>query len=811
MRGLMEDLRCARRGLLRRPWLTLAAFLTLALGIGANTVIFSVVEAVLLHPLPFRDADRIVYPMLSHVQGGTTYRLSPDARMIRAWQARAASFEQIEAYMPYEHRLEDDHEKVRAAWISADMFPFLGVEPVLGRAFTAEEADSGARVAVLSDALWRGRFGADPGVLGQEIRVDGVPHTILGVLPPQARSIEPRVKIRIWLPLKSALLDSEKNLPDVRAVGRLRLGADVGAARAELDAAIAGLPSTEGRKALLLKPSDQLGTLPTMVLIIQVAVGCVLLIACTNVAHLALAQGESRAREMTMRAVLGAGRLRLLRQLLVESLALGLAGGVLGLLIAMWGLDALVALLPRSLSHLDRLAIHDEALLFTLAVSLVTGVLFGLVPALRASTPSLESALRRGTGHGRRRTWSRRGLVALEVGLTVALLAGAGSMINTFVRWQNIGFGFDPDGLTILWIGLDEERFSEPAEQVQLAEQLVERLQRPLAGREGDPQRPLGVRGDIHAGLALTNGMPFLLADPTFGVPEVEGRPDSEGEPALYPIVTALPGYFQTLRIPLLEGRTFGEQDRAGSGPVVILNETMARRYWGDESPVGSRMRLQPQEPWLRVVGVVADVRQLGPTLEAAQPLVYRPFRQRPSPSFEIAVRSSLAPGPLRTELQALLGDPGSPWKLYKVDTIEERVRPLIEDSRFYTLLMTLFASIAAVMACVGIYGVIAYSVGQQRREIGIRMAVGARGATVVGQVLGRGLRPVAVGIVCGLGGATALARVLGSQVHEAIRTWDSAIFGSVAILVAVIATTAVWLPARRASRVDPTAVLRQE
>jgi putative ABC transport system permease protein len=794
----LQDIRSAARVLTRQPGLTLAALLTLALGIGGNTAIFSLVESSLINPLRHCDTDGLVYLYHYNPQMGITTTSSPE--FIRACRDHADSFEEIGVYSTSSFNVTGSGEPalITGARVEPRLFSFLGVKPSLGRAFVP--GDEERWVAVLSHQLWRSRFGGDAGAIGQRLIIDDEPHEIVGVLP-AGFDLDAYGDIRFWLPGRPlAPVAGTQPSDPLHSIARLAPGVSPEAAQAELDLVGESLQSDQaaGLEWVPRLETPQQGLDPRLrraLLLLQVAVGFVLLIACANIANLLLAQGEGRAREMAMRSALGASRGRLARQILTESLALGVLGGALGLGLACWAMEAIPTLLPEDLGHI---ALNWYHLGFTLVVALLSGLVFGLVPALRSSTPDLISNLKHSaptTASVRQRVAFRHLLVVAEVALALMLLVGAGLLARSFIGLQSLDPGFEPRGLLTLRIELPEERYPEASAQVTFFEQLLERARSRLGERVESIALASGVAADFGA---------------IGGRPEPEGRVlDAEEPRQLLIAVSATPGYFRTVGIPLHEGRGFGDQDSEGSEPVVIINHTLARRYFSGESPVGRRIRFT--DTWYRVIGVAGDSRLPSLAVQGVGELqVYFPFRRNPSPEMTIAVRTTADHGPVVDALKACLWDLDSSVPVTRVATADTLVADSLSKQRFNALLMALFAAIAAVLTTVGIYGVVAYSVSTRTREIGIRLALGATRAEVLRQAVKRGMTVVVLGLVLGLVGALSLARILVGLVHD-VSVTDPATFISVSLLVAVIALLATWLPARRAAHLDPVIALRHE
>jgi len=801
--SVLDDLRSAARAMARRPGVTIAALLTLAIGIGANTTIFSVIEGVLIRPLPYRDAGRLVYLFRHNAELGVT--TTPSRELVRACRELTTSLEQIETYSTDSLSLIGDAEPdlLTGARVSAGFFSFLGVKPFAGRLFhQGEDAEGRHRVAVLSHGLWRSRYGGDPAAVGQPLSIDGEPYTIIGVLPPRFR-LDAYSKIALWIPDArgtAAVSGAPEEPSPLHTIARLAPGVSVAAAQAEVEAISRSMPAPDETgiewSGLLETPRDRLDPdLRTGIVMLQLAVSFVLLIACVNVAHLMLAQGEARRRELAVRAALGASRTRLVRQLLTESILLGLLAGALGLALAVWGVGAIPSLYPGDLGSVRLSWVH---LGFTVVVAMVTGLLFGLLPARRGSRPDLRSVLQRNlSGAGGRVRWLgfRQLLVTTEVALALVLLIGAGLLIRSFVGLSRLDPGFRTENLLTLCLELPETRYATGSEQVGFYETLLETIR---AGA-----------GDQLVGVTATTGLASGL-DAAVGRPEIEGRPaDPSSPPQFVVIVAAMSDYFRTMGIPLRSGRGFTTGDREATEPVIVINETLAERCLPGESPLGRRIRFNEQ--WYRIVGVVADMRL--PDLVASgvgELQVYFPAHQAPDPRMTLVVRTTGDPGPLAGTLKARLWSIDPQVAVTRVATGDALLASSLASHRFNALLMVLFSAVAALLAVVGVYGVVAHSVSRSTHEIGIRLALGATSGDILGHLIRRSMAAVALGLAAGVAAALALARALAGLLHD-VSARDPATFAVLTVLVATLALVATWIPARRATRLDPLGALRRE
>ncbi|HYN85040.1 MAG TPA: ABC transporter permease [Pyrinomonadaceae bacterium] len=809
MNKLWQDLRYGFRGLMAKPGPTLVAVLTLALGIGANTAIFSVVNSVLLRPLPFRDSERLVRVGGVNLKTGNgPGTLSPPD--FYDWRERTQSFESLAAYDGWSPSLTGagDPERLTAGRVSADFFNVLGVDAQLGRAFVRQEEQRGNhRVVVLSDGLWRRRFNADREIVGRDVTLSGESYTVVGVTPadfelPQLTgvSFEPP---ELWTPFAPDLSQWGRSSRSVdAAIGRLKPGVSLEQAQAELAAVAQELrqqypdENTNAGAGLVSLHEQLVGEVRTSLLAFVAAVGFVLLIACANVANLLLARAAARRKEMAIRTALGASRWRIVRQLLTESLLLSACGAAVGFLLALWAKDLLVALGSDALPHLGRTALDARVLLFTLGVTILTGLVFGLAPALSASRPDLNEALKEGGGKGV--TGGARGrlrglLVVSEVALSLVLLISAGLLVKSFMRLREVDPGFDSRGVLTMNVFLPGARYGEDAQQAAFFDRAVEEL-RARAGVEA---------------VGVTSNLPISGNYDRVGF-YVEDRPAASREdvPDLERYIVN-DDYFRAMSIPLREGRGFGAQDGADAPPVALVNEAAAKKFWPGESAVGRRVRTDPESPWRTVVGVVGDVRHYG--LEtAANMQFYVPYRQVPTQVMTFALRAKDNPAALASSAREAVWAVDKDQPVYNVATMEELVAKSVAQRRFTLLLLGLFACVAVFLASVGIYGVMSYTVAQRTHEIGVRMALGAQPRDVLRLVVGKGLALALAGVGVGLVGALLLTRAIASLLYGVSAT-DVTVFAGVPVLLALVALAATYVPARRATKVDPMVALRYE
>ncbi|HEX8144776.1 MAG TPA: ABC transporter permease [Pyrinomonadaceae bacterium] len=811
MRTVLQDVRYGFRMLAKRPGFTVVAVLALALGIGANTAIFSVVNAVLLRPLSFKEPERLVAVWETNAQAEGEARTRNEVALgnFLDWRAQNRVFEQLGALVYASANLSGvaEPERVQGAVVTTNLFQLLGAQPLMGRAFLPEEEQvTSPRAVIISHGLWQRRFGADPALLGKTLTLNGNQTTVVGIMPPGFQLQFPTsMQVDMWLPLRIDPKDAGRKAHYLYVLGRLKQGVSMAQAQAGMNAIVGQLqeqyPETNAdRGANLVSLHKQLvGNVEPYLYVLFGAVGFVLLIACANVANLLLARVNARHKEVAIRIALGAGRWRLVRQLLTESLMLAAIGGLLGLLVAYWGVDLLVALSPPDVPRLGEIGLHGPVFAWTLLVSLLTGLLFGIAPALQASKPDLNEALKEsggrstgGTGHSRLRNL----LVVSEIALALVLLVGAGLLIRSFMRLQQVSPGFEPKNLLTLNISLPRQKYREEQQANLFFEQLFQRIGA-VPGVEavgGIDPLPLSDSNET-TGILLESQPALAPADR----PEVGSR-------------TITPGYFQTLRIPVLKGRPFTGQDREDAPRTVIINDALARRFWPNEEPIGKRLGFEDDEgkqEWREIVGVVGDVKHERLDAEA-KPEVYLPYSQSPRNFMTLVVRTSSEPagmiGAIRDQVLALDRD----QPVFGIRTMEQRLSKSVAQSRFVMMLLAVFSGLALVLAAVGVYGVMAYSVTQRTHEIGIRMALGAQTGDVLRMVVGQGMTLACVGVAIGLLAAFALRRVMSGLLYGVGAT-DPVTFIGVSLLLAGVAFVACLIPARRAARVDPMVALRYE
>jgi putative ABC transport system permease protein len=810
----IRDVRHALRALRSAPTVTAVAIITLALGIGANTAVFSVVNAVLLRPLPYKDGNRLVWLWSTDPKNPTAQWMSHlDVVDIRA---QSRSLAELAAWYGYEMVLTGNAEpqRVQVVVVFGDLFATLGVPPVLGTTFRAEKGAASERAIVLSHRFWVEKYGADLNIVGRGLTLSGKSYRVLGVMPSGFRFPIQTPPIDMWASLGSEQFadvpQMGRNARLMDVIGRLRDDVAIERAQAELDVVAARLSqqypdSNTGIGLRVVSAAEHVvGRVSRPLLVLFAAVGCVLLIACVNVANLLLARATDRRREIALRSALGAGRARIVGQLVIESLVLASIGGAIGGLIAIWGVDALVALVPGDLPRADEIGVDRFVLVFTVLASLVTGLAFGVAPAWHASKVDLTVALQedgRTLADSARAPRLRGALVVAEIALAVMLLTGATLFVTTFWRLQQPSHGYDPRNVLTFDVTWPWEKYSVEQSGVKFRE-----LQTAL-------QAVPGVRGAA-AGLQLPDrGGPATEA--IFPYLDIEGRPVPSDSRPRTASITSQPGFFRTLGIPLVKGRDFSDRDSLDAPRVAIINESLARTYFGSENPIGRRLKLDlrllfgDETPMREIVGVVADVTHAGLT-RGARTVVYIPFAQRPFNMSYLVVKTDGDPARFVSSIRAAVRSVDKDQPIYDVKTLEERIGMSVGQERFVALLLASFSAVALLLAAIGLYGVLSYSVAQRTHEMGIRLALGAEANDVIGLVVRHGLKLIAVGLVIGIAGAIAVAGLIEGLLFG-VSALDPRMHLVVVIVLAVVAIAACWIPARRAARVDPIVALRYQ
>jgi len=805
MRTLYQDIRYGFRMLVRNPGFASIAIFILALGIGANSAIFSIVNGVLLRPLPFHESDRLVTVYETYFEQGLMHvPVAPPNYL--DWEAQNHVFEDMAAvgFNDYNFSGSGQPERVQGLRVSSSLFSLLRTQPILGRIFTPEEDQYGQhQVVILSHGFWKRRFGADPAIIGKAVSLDDSSYTVVGIMSPHFQFLSPHVDLWVPIAFNPSFELANRGQHSFEVVGRLKPGIVIEDAQAEFGAIAKRLelqfPDSNKGWGIELQPLQERGisNVRPMLLILLGAVGFVLLIVCANVANLLLARANTRQKEFAIRVALGASQLRTIRQLLTESLALAMCGGCLGLLIAYCGIDALISLSPENLPRVEQVQIDKAVLAFVLSVSALTGIIFGLAPALQVSRFDLNEFLKEGR-HGSTGGGScgrlRSLLVVSQVGLSLLLLISAGLMVRSFLRLHQVDPGFRSKRLLTMDLSLPQVKYPETQQRVNFIQGLLQKIEN-LPG----VQSTSAVRGLPLSGQNSIVNLSVVGRHPL---------PPWQFIGARYCQVGI--NYFTTMRIPLIRGRFFTEHDRDKAQPVVIISETMARQFFSNEEPIGQRINIGDGGPNpCEIVGVVGDVKHTGLDTEG-EAQMYLPIYQRCWPYLSLVVGTVGDPRSLvnavRKKVWAL--DKGQP--VHNIRTMEELMSDSVAQRRFSMLLLTLFSGLAVVLAVVGLYGVLSYLVSQRTHEIGIRMALGARRNDVLKLVLKKGLMLIVVGLAIGVAGALALTRVIANQLYGVSPT-DPATFMGVSLFLTVVALLACYIPARRATKVDPMTALRYE
>lgn len=803
--SILRDARYGARSLAKNKGFTAVAVLTLALGIGANAAIFAVIDAVLLRPLPYPESGRLVR-LYAIDAAAETFGVSP-ADFLEGY-SRAESFEHLAAYREtsFNASAQEGAERLSGAVVSPEFFSVMGVNPLRGRAISpAQDAPGGPRVVVLGHSLWQKRFGGDPSVLGQSINLDGEPRTVVGVMP---EGFQFPAGAELWASARYAVPEhplrptqdptARRDSQYFEVIGRLRPGVELERASAEAKAVAGRFKQQYGEEEesvsakVVSLHEDVVGDTRSALLLLVGAVAILLLIACANVANILLARGATRQKEIALRLALGAGRVRLVRQFLTESLLLALVGGGLGVLLALWALAPLKALVPPDMSGGTPLTLDARVLAFTALVSLGSALIFGLFPALNLADQDLNGVLKeggRGAASGARSNRARRVLVVSEIALAAVLLTGAGLLIRSLDRLLDVPAGFNPERVLTGQLTLPQARYPEKAQRAAFVGRVLEQL-------GGSP--------DVESA-AIISRIPMNFGRSTRSV-EIQGKTPTTSD-VTPDYLSTTPGYFRSMSIPLLAGRDFDARDVAGAQRVIIVNEAMVRNFWPGEDPLGKLMKTDDE--WSQVVGVVGNVRQI--SLAMAPPsAVYVPYAQDPWPFMSVVVRAKSSTAGAAPTLLGAVGRVDRDVPLYDVRPMEEVLTTSVSARRWRTLLLSLFAFTALGLACLGIYGVTAYSVTQRTHEIGIRMTLGARKGDVLRLIVAQGLKLAVVGVVAGLLAALALSRLATSMLYG-VEAADPLTLVAVSAILFGVTAAACLIPARRATRVDPLVALKYE
>jgi putative ABC transport system permease protein len=800
METLIQDLRCGFRALLRQPGFTFLVVLTLALGIGANTTIFSVVNATLIEPLPFREPHQLISieetnPKVSPEPLGASFANFKD------WQAQSQVFQSLASSRMQRFILTggDEPAFIVGQSVSSGFFSLLGAEAMIGQTFADDDdRNQDEKLLVLSYEFWQKQFGADPNITGKTITLNDAAYTIIGVMPEGFKFLRPA---DVWTPLQlPAQLRETRGAHFLRVIGRLKEGASIEQARAEMDRLAGQLevqhPVTNTGWRISLTPMQEklVGKFGTRLLLAFAAVGLLLLIACVNVANLLLARAFAQQREVAIRAALGATRWRLMRQMLTENLLIGLMGGATGLLIALWGMPLLLAMSPGDIPRINEVSIDASVLVFTIAISAGTSLLCGLVPAIRISKPDLNLALKQGAspqsvGFKLGQQHLRGMLVVCEIAMALVLLVGAGLLARSLMKLMAVSPGFQPENALTMEISLPSFKYREPSQQMAFFSQLLERASN-VPGVES---------------AALTMVLPLSGNDSQNSFLLENDPANSEARWAGLRLIS--PDYFRAMGIPLLNGRDFNVGDTGSSPEVIIINEAMRRRYWPDQDAIGKRIFFG--ESPSTIVGVAGNVKHLGLDAEE-KPEMYMPFLQSPTSQAILVARAKTDPLSLVAALRGEVSAIDKDQPVERIQTLTEVLSQSVAQPRFSALLLGLFSLLALILAASGIFGVVAYSVSQGRHEIGIRMALGAQRVDVLKLVVKQGTVLILAGVVIGIAASLALTRVLSSLLFEVSAT-DPLTFTLIPLLLAGVAVSACAIPARRATRVDPMVALRYE
>jgi len=801
MQILQQDLRYGARMLIKKPAFTIIAVITLALGIGANTAIFSVVNAVLLRALPYYNPDRLVVLSTITPSGDPDGLSIPEAQDYRN---QMQSLEDLVAFQSQSVNVtgSDRPDRVRGGFVSSNFFNFFNLTPIAGRTFVVGEDQQGApKQAVVNEKMWRERLNGDPNLGAKKLILNGEPYSVIGVVPSSFK--EPLdADVEVWMP--QAYFPGTSGQRDSRSLfvmGHLRQGVNLPQAQAEASTIASQLAQTypkentaRGAKMETFRDLMVRGIRP-MLWLLFAAVGVILLIACANLANLLLARGLARQREIAVRAALGASRWRLIRQLLTETTLISLAGGAGGLLLAHWGLYALLKL-PQNFVNTEDATLDTRVLLFALAVSVLTGWVFGLVPALQLARPELQSFLKegaRGSGEGARWNRIRGAFVVAQVALSLLLLVSAGLLIRSFDKLLRVNVGFKPEQLLSLEYRLPRTKYKEPSAQWNFHRQVVERLQE-IPGVES---------------ASLVRGLPFSGNGGTTSITLPDREPPPKGMEPEVMFNTAMPNYFATIGIPFIKGRLFGNQDQVNTPGVVIINETMSRKFWPNQDPLGKQVKFVADGTTATVVGVVGDAKHYW-LEEESRPQMYGAYSQQPGIFATAVIRTSVAPLSIAETVRQAIWKVDSDQPMWKMRTVEFLVNRSMADRKFLLALMGIFASLALLLTMIGLYGVISYLIHQRTQEIGIRMALGAQAGDILRMVLKQGMLLVLTGVALGLGAAWLLTRLMSRLLYQVSAT-DPLTFATIALLLIAVAVLACYLPARRATKVDPLVALRYE
>jgi putative ABC transport system permease protein len=810
MDALLQDIRYAIRTLVRTPGFAVVAVAALALGIGANTAIFTIVNAALIEPLPFKDPDRLVLVWESSARRPGRSNVVGPANYLR-WRERATVFEDLSGFADTRSVLtgSGEPEEVTTQLVLGGIFPILGVPPAVGRTFTdAELADPAANVTILSYRLWQRRFGGDAGIVGKTIQLNGAPTTVVGVMPPDVQLVTKLSLVGrptdLWVPFPLPASARTPRGRSISVVARLKPGTSIQQAQAQMDTIAAGLSAEfpafdTGWTVRVVAMRDELaGDIRPALLVLAGAVAFVLLIACANVANLLLARGAARQREMAIRTALGAAKFRVMRQLLTESLVLGLVGGIAGLLVAQWSLALLMAISPVDLTTLGHVRMSYPVLAFTAVVSLLTAVICGFAPAFEGSRADVQETLKDGArqvGGGARARRLRQAFVVSEVALAVVLLVGAGLLLRSFASLQAVDTGLNTRNVLTLRVALPGRKYDEPAKTLRFFDDAARRAR--------------AVGGVQSAG--IVSYLPFSGLGAGTGFTIVGEPPPAPGNDLTTDVTVCDVGYLETMRLPLVKGRLFTEREMREKANVVVINEALANRYFAGQNPIGRQLVIYMTSPNVptEIIGIVGNSKFVDLRTEA-KPTSYWPHPQLPYTAMTLTVRTAADPLSFAPVLEREVHAIDKDQPVSDVRTMDQWVARSLAQARFSSLLLTVFALLALLLASIGIYGVMSYAVTQRTSEIGIRLALGAETRNILSLVVGNGLRLAALGLAIGVVLALVLSRTVSSLLFNTAST-DPVTFLGVVLVLAAVALLATYLPARRASHIAPVEALRYQ
>ena len=801
MQVLQQDLRYGIRMLAKKPIFSIIAVITLALGIGANTAIFSVVNAVLLRALPYHNSKQLVVISSTNLSGDRDGLSAPE---VQDYQTQMRSLEDLTGFQSQSVNVTGGErpDRVRGAFVTANFFKVFNLPPLIGRTFVEGEDRQGSeKLAVVNEKMWQERLNSDPNLTAKKLILNGEPYSVIGVVSSSFKQpFDPDVEV--WMPASSYPGNTGKREWRLLfGMGHLRPEASLSQAKAEATAIAGQLAQAypkenAGRGAKLEYLREMLvGDVRPMLWLLFAAVGVILLIACANLANLLLARGLARQKEIAVRSALGASRWRLIRQLLTETTVIGLLGGAGGLLVAYWGLYGLLKL-PQGFVNTNSATLDGRVLFFALAVSVITGWLFGLIPALQLARPDLQTFLKegaRGSGEGSRWNRVRGGFVVAQVALSLVMLVSAGLLLRSFDKLLRVNVGFRPEQLLTLEYRLPRTKYKEPAAQWNFHHQLVEQLQQ-VAGVQS---------------ASLVRGLPFSGNGGTTAIALPDREPPPKGQEPEVMFNTAMPNYFETIGIPLLKGRFFGNEDQANTPAVVLINQTMAQRFWPNQDPLGKQVKFAQDGSTATVVGVVGDAKHFW-LEEEQKPQMYDTYSQDPGLFATVLVRTNVDPLSLTEPVRQALWRVDADQPMWKIRTVEFLVKRSTADRRFLMTLMGIFAVLALVLTIIGLYGVISYLVNQRTQEIGIRMALGAQMRDIMRMVLKQGMVLVLTGVALGLATAWLSTRLMSRLLYQVSAT-DPLTFVAISLLLVTVALLACYIPARRATKVDPLVALRYE